>query len=281
MKYIKLLWFDVCHGLLRKPLYFIIPVIVAFIACIDMNNCVKAFNNYSGTKTQVSFADFIMYIYGGEDKYVPEPSDPFLFPARWMVVLLPVAFITLNYPYKDMQAYGQQILIRTKGRTAWWLSKCGWNIVSVLVYHGLIFLTTALFCAIMQVDFTGRLNKELIYAVFGVSRENIAPNNTLWPLTMLFLPILVSLGMNLFQMALSLFIKPMFSFFVTAFLMILSAYFTSPYLVGNYAMPLRYDVVMKGGVSANIGVIFLLVMVLGAVIGGSIRFHRYDILNRD
>lgn len=283
MKYIKLLWFDVFHGLLRKPLLFAIPVIVALIACFDLVGRVAELNSfgYFSTKTQAGFADFVMYIYGGMDTYIPGLGEPFMFPVRWLVVFLSVVFITLDYPYKDMQGYGQQILIRTKGRMAWWLSKCGWNTLCILVYHGLVFLSVALFCAITKSDFTGGLNKNLIYVVFQVERIHMASDTTIWTYDMLLLPIFVSFGMNMLQMTLSLFIKPAFSFLITAFLMISSAYFTTPYLVGNYAMPIRYDVVITNGVSAKTGVIISAAIALLAIIAGSIRFRRYDILNRD
>lgn len=281
MKYIKLLWFDIRQGLLRKPLLFAIPIIVSLIACFDLADRVSVLNSlaYFGTNTQAGFADFIMYIYGGMDQYTPDSGNPFMFPVRWFVVFLSIAFITLNYPYKDMQAYGQQILVRTKGRTAWWLSKCSWNILSVLVYHGLIFLTAILFCIFTKSNLAGAINKELLYIVFQTEIPHMASNTTIWTFTMLFFPIFVSVRINLLQMMVALFIKPMFSFLITAFLMISSAYFTSPYLVGNYAMPMRYDVVITSGVSASIGMLISTILALTAVIIGSIRFHRYDILS--
>lgn len=281
MKYIKLLWFDIRQGLLRKPLLFAIPVIVSLIACFDLAGRVSVLNGfgYFGTDTQAGFADFIMYIYGGMDQYTPDSGNPFRFPVRWIVVLLSIAFITLNYPYKDMHAYGQQILIRTKGRTIWWLSKCSWNILSVLVYHGLVFLTVISFCVFTKSKLTGIINKELLYIVFQTAVPHMTPDTTIWTFTMLLSPVFVSAGINLLQMMVALFIKPMFGFLVTAFMTITSAYFTSPYLIGNYAMPMRYDVVIIDGVSASTGILISAILSLAVVVVGSIRFHRYDILS--
>lgn len=281
MKYIKLLWFDIRQGLLRKPLLFAIPIIVSLIACFDLVGRVSVLNNfdYFGENTQAGFADFIMYIYGGMDQYTPDSGNPFRFPVRWIVVLLSIAFITLNYPYKDMHAYGQQILVRTKGRTVWWFSKCSWNILSVIVYHGLIFLTVISFCVFTNRNLTGTINKDLLYTVFQTEIPHIAPGTTIWTFTILLSPVFVSVGINLLQMMVSLFIKPMFGFLVTAFLMISSAYFTSPYLIGNYAMPMRYDVVIIDGVSASAGILISAILALAVVVIGSIKFHRYDIMN--
>ena len=50
-------------------------------------------------------------------------------------------------------------------------------------------------------------------------------------LYMLLCPILVSVSMSLFQMTLALFIKPLFSFMVTASLIVAATYFVSPVFI--------------------------------------------------
>ena len=275
MRYIKLLWFDIRRGLLGKPLLFTIPIIVSLIACFNLANRVAALKGYF----KEGFADFIIYIYGGMDIYTPDLGNPFRFLVRWSIVFLSIAFITLNYPYKDMHTYGQQILIRTKGRTEWWLSKCSWNIISVLIYHGLIFLTVISFCIFAKSNITGTINKKLLYTVFQTAAYHMTPGTAVWTFTMPLTPVFVSVGINLMQMAVTLFIKPVFGFIVTVFLMITSAYFTLPCFVGNYAMPMRYDVVITDGVSAVTGILISSILAATAVVIGIIRFNRYDILS--
>jgi len=283
VKYIKLLWFDMRNGMIKKPMLFIIPTMVAFTACVDLTNRISSLNEfgYFDFKLTGGFSDYMMYIYGGMDKYVPDLGDPFVFPVRWTVVFLAVSFITLNYPYTDMQSFGQQILVRTKGRSVWWLSKCGWNILSSLVYHCLFFCVSFLFCISVQGSFSSEINKDLTYAVFQVSRESILSSDVPWPSVMLILPILISIGINLFQMVLSLFIKPIFSFFSVALLIISSSYLISPYLIGNYAMPVRYDMVVNDGVDIKVGLVAAIALIVISVVTGVIRFHKYDILNKD
>lgn len=151
--------------------------------------------------------------------------------------------------------------------------------MSVLVYHGLIFLTVISFCVFTKSNLTGTINKELLYIVFQTAIPHMTPDTAIWTFTMLLSPVVVSVGINLLQMAVTLLIKPMFGFLVTAFWMITSAYFTSPYLIGNYAMSMRYDVVIIDGVSASTGVLISAILALAVVVIGSIRFHRYDILS--
>ena len=279
MKYIKLFWFDIRNGLLRNPMLFAAPVVIALAACMDLTNRVSAWNDHScfTVETNGSFADHMMYVYGGMDR--PEPGNLFIFPVRWAVVFLVLPFITLNYPYKDIQGLGQQILTRTGGRIVWWLSKCLWNILSVLVYHGFIFGTTALFSIVMKCSVPGEINKDLQYIAFHISISSFMSDDAPWPLTILVIPVLVSLCINLLQMTLALFMKPIFSFLAIAFLMVSSAYFLSPYLIGNYAMSIRYDMVVKGGVSTDAGIVISLALIIISIGVGMIRFHQYDILN--
>ena len=288
MKYIKMVWFDIRRGIIHKPILFIIPVIVAFIACCDLNNRIAVQNEWNGyetngceTQVKGGFADYMMYIYGGMDKYVPESGNSFIFPIRWMVVFLMISLIMLSYPYKDIQGFGRQIIIRTRGRTIWWLSKCVWNILSVLIYHSLIFSIAALFGIAAGSGISGEINKDLQYEVFQIAGDSALSDDTPWPFVIILLPVLVSLCISLLQMTLTLFFKPVFSFFVTAFLLISSSYFTSPYLIGNYAMSMRYDMVIKDGVCITAGLAVSFVLIIVSVGAGMIRFRRYDIWNED
>lgn len=269
--------------MLLNPALFIIPIIISLIACFDLMNQVSVLNelNYFDTQVKESFADYMVYIYGGMDRYVPKSGNNFLFPIRWLVVFMISPFLVLNYPYRDMQGIGQQILVRTRGRTAWWMSKCIWNVLSVFIYNFLLFATALFFCIAVGGDISGGINSELQYIAFQFDRSSMIYGDEPWSLAIIFLPVLVSISINLMQMTLSLFIKPVFSFFFVAFLLISSAYFTSPYLLGNYAMSMRYDMVVKDGVSVADGTIMALLLIGVSICIGVVRFHRYDILDRD
>ncbi len=280
MKYIKLFRFDLVHGILRKPLLAAVPVLITFLACLDLSARTAALVSADsfGQEIRMSFGDVLMYIYGGLGPF-PQPGNP---PARWAAVFLLLCFLTLQYPYQDMQGMGQQILIRTKSRAVWWLSKCSWNLLSAAVYHSMIFFTAGLFCAVCRgPDLTGEIHKALLYAVFQVDKKEMAQNTGAWPFAMLFVPVLVSFGLSLLQMVLSLYLKPVCSFLGTALLLISSAYCFSPYLIGNYAMTMRYGQVVTDGVSETVGAVLSLILVFGCTAAGALRFRRYDMLNRD
>lgn len=283
MKYIKLFRFDLQNGMIKKIYLMLIPFLLSLIACLDLHNRVSVINSYDYFSRQfsTSLGNYLGYIYGGMAEYSIGENISFVFPIRWIIVFFSILFITLNYPYNDMQSVGQQILICTKGRSLWWLSKCGWNICCTILFHFIICLSAILFCCITGDKITGGIDIELMNVMFETNRETQTSATGILPLYILLLPIVISIGINLFQMTLSLFIKPLFSFLFVSLLLLLSAYFMSPFWIGNYAMLMRYDLVHTNGMVMHNGIIIALALMTLSIVIGLIGFRYYDIINRD
>ena len=97
------------------------------------------------------------------------------------------------------------------------------------------------------------------------------------PQTFLLMPLVVA-AINLLQMTVSLFVKPLISFIITTAILLLSAYYTTPILIGNYSMPLRSDWMLVNGVNFTVGIVFSVVLILVCVMVGGVVFQRRDIL---
>ncbi|MDE6835137.1 MAG: hypothetical protein K2J39_12965, partial [Ruminococcus sp.] len=137
MKFIKLINFDIKNGILRNKYLFISVTVISILFITDHSVNMLRFRT---DDIDCSYGDILMYIYGGMKKYVPSREDRFQFPAIWTVLFLTQLFGTLNYPYKDLKSYGNQILFRTGGRSLWWLSKLIWNITYSIIYHSVIWI---------------------------------------------------------------------------------------------------------------------------------------------
>lgn len=55
-------------------------------------------------------------------------------PVIWMMIQLGCVFFTVEYLTRDMNHFGQQIMIRCSNKGHWLLSKYCWNTASVLIY---------------------------------------------------------------------------------------------------------------------------------------------------
>ena len=159
----------------------------------------------------------------------------------------------------------------------WWFSKCVWNVSSVIVFFLLGWLVMLAGTLLMG----GPMSMELSSGMQAVLKLNsnfyMSWVNSL-ALETILLPPLVMVALSLLQMTLSLFIKPFYSFIVTTSILLVSSYYLSPFLIGNYAMPLRSDRLLEDGVNLTVGIWFAVAVIVISIVVGEIVFQRRDIL---
>lgn len=282
MKFIKNLFFDIYNGIIKHYLLFLSPLVIAGVismSCINRSRMCVASGNIASKK--YSFGDIWFYIYGGMEKFVPKPGLIFKFPAIWIMVFAISALLVFSYPVKDMLGVGAHYLVCGGSRARWWFSKAIWNITATAIYHIIILFTILTCCAITKVSFDNGLNIGLLEFLYQFETEMNLYFRTSIPIAIFILPIFISIAMNLFQMTLTLFINPTYSFLINGIIMIASAYLVSPFMIYNYAMPLRYSWIYAEGFKYQYGYIVALAVAVISVMIGFIRFSRYDIIKKE
>lgn len=223
-----------------------------------------------------------MYIYGGMRVYIPQENDKFHFPVTWIMLFMLGTFLVLNYPFKDLESSGQQVLVRMGGYSEWWLSKCVWNIVSIFYYHGMVILTALGLCVIKGVPVARKINIVLLCRLFDIVDPACfldSADSVEFGLGWVMLPICMAAAITLLQMMLILFLKPFLAFLISTVLFITSVYLFLPFVPGNYAMALRGEWLMVDGMKMMNGYIMVFVMSAAAVTIGFVKFKKYyDIL---
>ncbi len=280
MRFIKDLVFDIRQGILRSGTLLLVPTVIAAVTFFDFYAKARRYLEQGMIQSTVDYGDYWFYLYGGMCEYIPSPDNPFQFPAVWILVFLVLPFVLLNYPFRDMYGVGQQILVRSGQRSLWWLSKCCWNFCGTVLYHLIIQAAGLVLSLVFKVEISNRIHMDFINLVFNIRYQEVWHPSSL-PLAALLLPMLVSAAINMLQMTLSLFIRPMFGFFAVAVLLLASAYLLSPLLIGNYAMAFRYDWMLKAGVSMGAGMRIAAILLFLAVLSGLVRFRLYDILENE
>ena len=91
--------------------------------------CAKLYADYMGmlgylTDPQFAMGNLLICYFQGKKPYSPEYGDPFVFPASWMVLFLLCSFLTLDYPFHNLNGHGVQVVTRMRSRRVWWASKC-------------------------------------------------------------------------------------------------------------------------------------------------------------
>lgn len=280
MRFIKDLVFDFRQGILRSGTLLLVPTVIAAVTFFDFYAKARRYLEQGMIQSTVDYGDYWFYLYGGMCEYIPSPDNPFQFPAVWILVFLVLPFVLLNYPFRDMYGVGQQILVRSGRRSLWWLSKCCWNFCGTVLYHLIIQAAGLVLSLVFKVEISNRIHMNFINLVYNIRYQEVWHPSSL-PLAALLLPMLVSAAINMLQMTVSLFIRPMFGFFAVAVLLLASAYLLSPLLIGNYAMAFRYDWMLKAGVSMGAGMRIAAILLFLAVLSGLVRFRLYDILESE
>lgn len=81
-------------------------------------------------------------------------------------------------------------------------------------------------------------------------------------------------------MALGLWLKPIYSFMVMCMVLLLSAYFQSLFVIGNYAMLIRHLWINEDGIDCKVAIPAMCLIIFITVIVGVIRFKSITLFRR-
>ena len=110
---------------------------------------------------------------------------------------------------------------------------------------------------------------------------NLSPEPLHMVLTIFVLPFIFAIAMCLFQMLLTLIIRPFASIIAVTAIFMVSAYYVSPFMIGNYAMTQRSICFILNGVDPVAGVIIMASIIVFSIVVSTVLFNRYEILEKE
>lgn len=275
-KFVKFLRYDLKNGILSAWKHYLLALV--FFLCIGVDFLYRC--AVFQPKQNFTLGDFAAYVFAGMRKYVPSIYDSFRFPALWVLLFALILYGTLRYTDEDMRGFGQHTMLHSASRNAWWFSKCAWNALSVLTFFLLLWVVMLLFALCGDLQFSFEISP---YIDLFLDAGEVRIPSVEWSLTLelFILPPMVAIALSMVQMTLSLFMKPVFSYICSLVYLLASAYYTSPALLGNYAMVLRSEQVMENGVSPTVGVLYATVLTVLSAALGHMLFRRHNILGKE
>lgn len=277
MKFYRLVKYDIRNGILGKSyLYLINAFLCVIFVCNFYINMLDGQREFEGER--LTIMNILLYLFEGKEPFSPEYGNAFVFPVTWLVLFLFAAYITLDYPYSNMTQAGIQVLIRVKSRGLWWAAKCIWVFCGTLLYFAVGYLVTWIICLAFRIDISWEFAESVNVHILNMELENITSGQAV--MLVLIFPIMVALAMNYIQLFLGLFLDRIYCFLVIAVILFASTYFSSPVLVGNYAMIKRSVLCQEQGVSLVSGIWINSILIAANIIGGFWRIRRYDILKK-
>lgn len=121
----RLLASDIRYGLGSAvvPRLIIVVVVALLVLFLSYTVVLTRLPHLEGS---ISLGEAILCAYRGILPYVPTPGIPFEFPMEWFALLLVIAYVTVDYPFRDLDGMGSHMIVASHSRWAWWLAKCAW-----------------------------------------------------------------------------------------------------------------------------------------------------------
>ena len=267
---------DMKRGMRQNRIKYLVILLFTIACCCIMYRICHVKIGRGVIEGAPNFMDYLLYIMQGCSEFKASGNTVFNIPPTWIFVQMMASFLVFSYVVKDLDKQGMIMLIKSADRTKWWLSKCIWNIATIVVMY-LVIWCGILIVAVSTNKMGFLITKDICREVLDMTftQEGIQ-----YSLIVMFMPLIMSLGISLMQMALSLVIGPIFSFTFVLAVDILSVYFLSPFLIGNYSIMMRSDYIISNGVNSLVGALISIVLGLAGVMLGNFYFKKYDILNK-
>ena len=216
MKFYNIFRYDFRYGFLSRPGKWAAVVFYGVFLFISFS--FSLFHGFYGevdslwdiNSLSLSMGDVFMADLGGKLPPDFQQLQSYSFPTTWFVWQILPCVLTLSYMSEDLSQGGMQVMIRARKKSWWWFSKCLWNLWVVLVYYGLGYLTLWLLSFASGKAQTWELNPRIFQFQFAQSLP--ASHSTSLFVSVCLLPCLVGMAVNLMQMTLTLFVKPIFAF---------------------------------------------------------------------
>lgn len=287
MKFLKLYRYDLRHGLLAKPVRWLVMAALGafyfFCFCLDVFHLF--FRDVGGfgeiNALGLSFGDVVMTQMGGI--LPPEISldvSEFAFPVEWLFLHALILYFTLEYTSGDLTRCGVQVMTRARGKIRWWLSKCLWNITAVASYYAVFVGVLLALSALTGKEMSMSLNGQVFAAHFNEALPGWVLSGAERVVALCVMPGVVGLALGLAQMALTLYIKPMIAFLVVCAYTMAGVFCVHPALVSNYALTVRSRAVGFYALTNTGGLLLCGAIALLAVAVGCVRVQKMDLIGQ-
>lgn len=267
MEYLwKLLNHDLREQVIKHWYYFLIILPLIIYLCIDFQSLLKV----DDLGESPDFMDMVIYLFYGVKEYIPD-QNPFQVKIEFMLIHIIPAYIIAYYPVKDLSVSGRQIFIRVRNNNIWWYSKCIWLILVICLYYLTIFACSAIIAGNVNMVPQAKV-------LLHIGEIQGLGSGTEYFCYLIILPVLTTIAVSFVQMFLSVITAPVYGFLLVVLNLLLSSYFYSHWLPGNFLMFNRSLLARDQGIGLEQALVIDAIFIVISVIAGGICMKKKDIL---
>ena len=271
----KLLRHDIRQGSLPMWRGYFCALVICFCGSVYLKDMAEDMVHAGELLFNGTLIDYYMYSVKGMEVYKITRETTFDIPIYWFCYHIILAYIIGYYAKEDLCGYGKNSLLAAKTRTGWWMAKCIWCAGSVIVYYFMGFCGSAIYTVLAKGKMSFTVTKDLMKH-FGQGLIYLENREIL---LLLLLPCLISIAVSLLQMLISLVTGSVAAFAGVCILYVMSVYYTSPFLPGNYMMWVRnHTVSISSNIYMETGFLISFLIILLVLVLGMIYIERKDVL---
>ena len=237
----------------------------AFLINVTIKNCLIYHE-------EMGYLGYLTYLFQGMPEYIKSETSIFELPVCWFLYYAYLFFLTGFYPISDLYGCGMKTLLSSGNRKKWMTSKYLWIAINIIFYFFLMLLV--LFISTVLI---GRLatSPEAMNEVFGMEVKSITSLQMIavW----IVLPVLISISIAFMQFTITIYLNALAGFTASVILLVTSVYWMKPFLIGNYLMLIRNELVREGGMKLVYGIAACFIVSFLSMALGYYHFNRKDI----
>lgn len=279
---VHIIFYDIYRGVKHNKYRYMICIFLIFALMVTFYLDVSV--SRRGTKGALPAAgalDYIFYLLEGISEISERAykEGKFVFPYVWITVQFMCAFLVMNYPQSDLEGVGLNVLILSKSKKLWWISKCIWIFVSVFTVYALIGIIAIVFALLSG----GTLEAVIHYEIFETFSQTPPINGSQMPIILfvLTMPFFTSTVISILQMVVSIFSQPTIGMVAVFVIEILSVYRMDICFFSNASMVRRSRFYVPTGLPLLPQILFNIGVLAVGVIVGFMIFKRSDILSKE
>lgn len=282
MKICKLLLIDIRLGINKKLHWLSLIICYLFVSLmyvVNLNN----FNRVNCMDYAGNWRECILYCFKGQMPFAfllkNSLQSRFDLPIVWFTIMVLNMVLPVAYPSKALDLWGYQYLCRS-GRKRWWISKYFYVLFMCILSGTIFMMVTGITCCLFGIPLSGNGGFEIVTEMknAGILSTSGYINNIDFIYISIICPFLAIVTLCLIELLIAVFINPVLSLIFILTVLILSVYEQKYWLIGNYSMVIRSNLIDKNGLSFTTGIVVMLFMCLGVFFTGLRVIGQKDII---
>lgn len=273
--FLSLLKHDIFEGVLCKWKYFFVAILFfAFVDFVFITNVNSLFTADS-PDLKCSITDIILNMFIGNEAFDPSQKKGISLSVTWFVFHALLFSFIGYYIAADLKKNATSFILRVKSKRLWWTNKCLWCVITVFAYYALFFIIAIIF-AVFWGTASFSASNLIAEKFFEIKILDVSTCNIIF--SSLLLPMIISVSIAVFEAALSLILKPIYSFLIVICYLAASAFYCSAYLLFNFSMVIRNSFYGVNGVLNQYGVLIAIFITIVSYLIGITFIKKKDIL---